>query len=296
MPDFSKSSEEELDFAELRQRVAVLEESVATLMQKLKIESDRRKHSDKKIHLVYEEQSRELHAWLAALSNGLDTSSIKIRRFIPLRVYLAEFQSHQPELLVQELKAILQSIGFTISDEFDAIKASWFKKMFAGAKEAITHDEVLKRLGTLERAFVLKGIGQPQAEIDERQATGVAKIIESLSGTPNAALQVGSLLILKVTHNEEASIQVKTLSQRELQILEMNQELLTSPRTIFGELRRLQNVIYGDHCPTVNASEDGSVSQDSACQALDTNKNRLKELGIKPPISIEDKSGRKRDG
>jgi hypothetical protein len=57
---------------------------------------------------------------------------------------------------------------------------------------------VLERLEKIERAVELKGLGQPQAEIDKKQAAPVASLLKAVEKIPKAAIQAGSILLVKL--------------------------------------------------------------------------------------------------
>jgi hypothetical protein len=104
-----------------------------------------------------------------------------------------------------------------------------------------------KRLSKIERAVELRGLGLPQAEIDEKQASAVSALINAIGSIPSAAIQSGSILLLKLTVDGQATIQVRTLSQREMIVLENHQDCLIR-RRIF--LESLQNFVKLVEAPT----------------------------------------------
>jgi len=111
----------------------------------------------------------------------------------------------------------------------------------------LSQPEVIERLQKIERAIELKAIDKPQADVDEKQASAIAKLINCLDKVPNAAIQAGSVLVVKLTTPKGPVIQARTLSQEEMVELENNQLLLQDPAKVLGKLtaacnnsRRLQ--------------------------------------------------------
>jgi len=123
-----------------------------------------------------------------------------------------------------------------VADEFPEIRGSWFKKWFARSKEVLSQPEVIERLEKIERAVELKAIDKPQADVDDKQAGAIAKLIKCLDKVPNAAVQAGSVLVVKLTTNNVPMIQARTLSQHEMIELENNQLLLQNPAEVLGKL------------------------------------------------------------
>jgi hypothetical protein len=183
--------------------------------------------------------SADTHEWLAIQSLGLEASGVKISRFIPLRVYLSDTPGQAIDAVSDSLAKFLEAFEFGISDDFPAIQGSWFKKWFAKTVEAATQPEVLERLKKIERAVELNGLGQPQADIDVKQAEAVSGLIKALEGIPNAATQVGSILLVKIASETGPVVQVRTLTQIELIHLENNQRLLSSPENVLERLSEI---------------------------------------------------------
>jgi hypothetical protein len=179
------------------------------------------------------------HEWLAVQSLGLDTADVRMTRFVPLRVFLSETPREAVADVSEAVKLVLDAFGFDISDEFAPIIGSWFKKWFAKTVDIATQPEVLERLEKIERAVELKGLGQPQADIDAKQSEAVSCLLKAVENIPNAAVQVGSILLVKITSSNIPQVQVRTLTQRELIHLENNQKLLKSPANILDRLTEL---------------------------------------------------------
>ena len=180
----------------------------------------------------------DTHAWLSLQNLGLDSSELRLPRIIPLRVYLSDEGRHTVDGVSRAIQDVVKEFGLELADEFPAIRGSWFKKWFVQTADAMTQPEVADRIKKIERALELKGLAQPQAEIDEKQASAAAKLMEALKDTPNAAIQVGSILLIKRLTDTGSTVQIRTLTPAELMHLENNQALLMSPENV---LQRLSN-------------------------------------------------------
>jgi hypothetical protein len=189
--------------------------------------------------------SSTTHEWLAIQSLGIDASEARLSRFLPVRIYLSDGSDDAVEGISDAVDGVLNAFGFEITDEFPTIRGSWFKKLFAKTADAATQPEVAERLQKIERAIELRGLGQPQAEIDLKQAEAVAKLMEAVRDVPLAAMQTGSILVIKVPGPNGAMVQARTLSQLELIHLENNQELLTSPSDLLERLSQLCHASAG---------------------------------------------------
>jgi hypothetical protein len=179
--------------------------------------------------------SAEAHQWLSLQSLGIETSEVRLTRFIPLRVYLSEVPEHGVETVDGAVTDLAKVFGFEIADDFPGIQGSWYKKWFARTKRAVTHPEVIKRLDKIERAIELQNLQIPQAEVDGKQAEAVINLMKSIENVPSAAIQVGSILLIKVQTTAGPILQVRTLTQNELIQLENNQKLLCRPINLAPE-------------------------------------------------------------
>jgi hypothetical protein len=160
---------------------------------------------------------------------------------VPLRAYLSDGSDDIIDAISAAINKLINASGFEISDDFDAVIGSWYKKWFAKTTEVATQPEVVKRLEKIERALELKGLGQPQAEIDKKQAEATATLLKAVEKVPNTAIQVGSILLVKVSGPNGPVVQVRTLSHRELIEIENNPNILVSPADVLKTLSTLCN-------------------------------------------------------
>lgn len=180
--------------------------------------------------------AQETHALLSLQALGIPSEKASLTRYIPVRAYFSEVPGGTAGNLTAALTALLEASGFSLADEFPVIRGSWFRKWFAKSKEALTQPEVAHRLEKIERAVELKTLNQPQADVDDKQATAIAKLVTALHDVPNAAVQAGSVLVVKLTTPNGPVIQARTLSQDELVEIENNQLLLQDPAAVLGRL------------------------------------------------------------
>jgi hypothetical protein len=182
----------------------------------------------------------ELHSFLIIPSLDLPTSSARFQRLVPVRIYFKETPSADSIVeITNSVNRLAETFGFSVSDDFPAIQGSWFKKWIIRSRDAITHPELQDRLQKIERALELKGLEKPQSEIDKNQAQAIAEMIKSLEKIPEAAIQSGSVLLVKTSVKGKPNIRARTLSQREMIILEKNPDLLFKPQDIFSKIRNL---------------------------------------------------------
>ena len=178
----------------------------------------------------------ETHSFLAIQALGLPADRVQSIRYVPIRAYIDQTPDGAIDAISAAISDVLSAYGFTFADEFPEIKGSWFKKWFAKSKEVLSQPEVAERFEKIERAIELKAIDNPQADADLKQASATAKLIKALDKIPTAAVQAGSVLVVKLTTPKGSVIQARTLSQQEMVELENNQLLLQDPSEVLGKL------------------------------------------------------------
>ncbi|MDI1355360.1 MAG: hypothetical protein PSX36_10600 [bacterium] len=153
--------------------------------------------------------------------------------YIPIEIYL---DTDNPVNIYEVYEAVMkfvEIIDFKKVLEFKAIKGSWWKKIIAGSKKALTSKEVTDRLREIEYSVEVNTIIKPQSEADKNYSEALFNILNSIKDIKNAAVRIGALIVVKVTNAEgEASIQTRTLSIKELHILNKKPELLSKPAEI----------------------------------------------------------------
>lgn len=190
-------------------------------------------------HLSLQE---DVHGFFAIQTLGLNVAAVPLPRFIPVRVYLSEDDPQQVREVSSALEQLTEAFGFVYSDEFPEEKGSFWKKWFAKTKDVASQPEVAERLKKIERALEMKGLHEPQADIDKKEADAVATLAKAVENVPNAAIQAGSVLLLKIENPDHGPcIQARTLTQREMILLERNQKLLASPHDLLEKLSEACN-------------------------------------------------------
>lgn len=173
----------------------------------------------------------------------------KTTQTIPIDIYL---DSDEPQEIFEVYDSVLKfakSIGFAETIEFEAIKGSWFKRLIAKSHEKLSSEDVQDRLKEAEYGIEVNTILKQQSEIDKNQSEALSNIITSLKDIPNAAIRIGALIVVKLTDDEGAvSLQTRTLSIKELHLLNKKPELLQMPKQI---LQALAKEIDDDQPPQI---------------------------------------------
>lgn len=182
----------------------------------------------------------DLNLFLIALSLGWDMQVIPMHRFIPVRLYFSDdVDEKETQDLRSSLSGYLKGLGFEIANEAPAEYGSWFKRLVAKSKEALTQDEVLERLRKAERALELATLQIKQSEVDRNQAEAASKLLEAIADASEAVCQIGSILVVKHRGPDGKNrVFTRSLTAAEMIYLESHQELLKSPERILESISK----------------------------------------------------------
>ncbi len=182
----------------------------------------------------------EIHERFIPESLGIEDSEFPMHRFVPVKIFISNYEDDDDiESIILAIRNFIESLGYVFSDDFPSIKGSWWKTWYAKSKKVLTSDQVQEGLEKGKRALELAAIEKVQSEVNKNNAEAASKLIDSLSTVNNAAMQIGSLLLVKITNNGTTSISTRQLNQREMIALEKYPTLLRQPDKIIKELEKL---------------------------------------------------------
>ena len=214
----------------------------------------------------------EIQSYLWLLTTGADIASIDIKRYIPVRIYISDPVPSANELnaLMSALDEFSGLIGFEKTGEFPSEQGSWWKQIFYRTKDAVSQKSVHDGLIKVEQAIQTHYLDKPQAEANAHQAQAVCVLVNALKEIPEACIQVGSLLLVKITGNGKTMVIARTLTAKELKLLEENQPMLGCPDRI---LEWLNNKGDSSFNKRNSSSLNGSENKDEGEHFLGSDKS-----------------------
>ncbi|GGT45950.1 hypothetical protein GCM10010176_106380 [Nonomuraea spiralis] len=142
---------------------------------------------------------------------------------IPVSIYL-EDDSASSEI-ESTVRAVLREAGFEVTTDHPPVWGSWFKRMFARAKETVAEAGLDGVAEKAARALELEQLQRRQATVNEMNLNAVANLIGQLSNQPSAVVRLGSVLLVKTP----TDLLVRELTLDEVRHLEANPGLLKDP-------------------------------------------------------------------
>lgn len=188
----------------------------------------------------FDNLKRDIHETLVVQALGGDARGVPLRRFVPLRVYASNDQGEYTDRLFGEVARFTESIGFEGADEYPSEYGSWFKKWLVRAKELLTSEQLMERFESGERALQLAYVNKAQSEVDKNHSEAASNLLRAIEDIDQGVCQIGSILVVKTTDDSgRTRVVTRTLTQRELMLIERDQNLLKCPSTVLEALDRL---------------------------------------------------------
>jgi hypothetical protein len=197
--------------------------------------------------------------FLITMARELSSPSIAITRLLPVTAYVDDHNYKTFEEVQAAIRQIIAEAGFDIAFESDPVRGSWFGRFFARSKFPVTSEEAEAELRRIEQSLEGQISTPAPAGFDASQSDGVAKLIHSLKDTPDAIIQIGSVLLVKV----DGVPTVRSLTQAELAFLDRNKRLYKMPKEILDELARFTSGSPGIASTNASSSASASVSPPS---------------------------------
>jgi len=248
--EFNEDLNKKIELEHLSKKIESSEEKNFNQLEMIhdelkKLQYDQRKEfeilslNSEKMFSRIESLSAEFHESLIPKSFGINTNDYPIRRFIPIKIYLSEYPGEYITEVITSINKFVESIGFSFVDEFPSKRGSWIKSWFGKSKEIMTHDDFKSRFEKAERALELAALDKVQSEVNKNNAEAASNLLKSLDSSDDAALQVGSMLLVKLTNNGKSAVVLRQLTNNEMILLEKNQSLLSNPSIIIQKLEEL---------------------------------------------------------
>jgi hypothetical protein len=156
---------------------------------------------------------------------------------LPVSIYLEDGQEATVRSVLSALKELADELGFELIPESPPEYGSFLQRLRARASDPNTQQEVYERLIKLERAAEVRLLAVPESQANMQNAQGLAAIIESLKGERAAVIQLGPLIVVKAPRPDcESAILCRTLTPKELRMLEADPGLLTDPIALTARL------------------------------------------------------------
>ncbi len=176
-------------------------------------------------------------------------------KYIPTTIYVSDFNisSISKRMLITYLQETVKDFSILLI-ELPEENGSWRQKLIFKTRELMNKKEAQDTFEKINDGLVATYISKPQADVNNLQADGVAKLVQSLQNVDDAFICIGSLMLVKINDNGKIKIFSKTLNSSALKVYTENQDNFT-PRQIFNWLQSADN--HDNSIAKSNNLEDG---------------------------------------
>lgn len=151
-------------------------------------------------------------------------------------IYLSSDNLMAAQNIFVKYSHFAKALGFEIVDEGTFEQGSWIKKGIKMIQNFTKREEVQEIYQKGKRSLELAYIEKVQAEIDGLKLGAAAQLLESVKGTSNVAVKLGSIVLIKAEINGREQTLIFDLTDKQRQNLEKNEFLLNQPQELLKYL------------------------------------------------------------
>jgi hypothetical protein len=193
-----------------------------------------------------ERQTHDLARYYTRVCSSLrEDDSTLVERYVPIRIFLQN--GVNPAVVERAVARLLTVLNVSIEASGEPEIGSWFKSLLGKTQQPATGRMVDETFGTGRSALLLNSHNGDGMDVGIAQAAAAAALIASIKDEPAAAIQIGSILVLK--HFDEAGqsqLVVRSLTKRQMMYIEDHPHIMKAP----AELIEALNDVCGDDVPT----------------------------------------------
>jgi hypothetical protein len=155
---------------------------------------------------------------------------------ISVSVYLDTDDPATITTVLKHLDDLVEALGYDGPIGAITERGSFIRNSLGRIRRSLTSEDA-KELGIqARRAIEIITLDRQQADVDNKIADTLSKLVTSLSDVPSASIQAGSILLIKYPGPQGPEVQARNLSQVEIRALERFPEIQRDPRKALQSL------------------------------------------------------------
>ncbi|WP_114936222.1 type I restriction endonuclease subunit R [Mucilaginibacter endophyticus] len=131
-----------------------------------------------------------------------------------------------------------ESFGFKFIDDGEFIKGSWIKRRIAFIQRIFKSEEAREIFDKTKKALELAHLDKIQSEVNKNNSEAAKALMDAVKDVPNAAMAMGSLVVVKTTKDGEPKVIIRNLTIDQVIQLDKNPDLLNKPFELMNRLNR----------------------------------------------------------
>jgi ribosomal protein S13 len=153
--------------------------------------------------------------------------------------------------VLENLDELVEALGYKKPVKSTVERGSFFGQSWAKVKKTLTSDDMKELKAKTERALELRLLDRDQAEVDNKIAEALTKIVASLADVQSACVRAGSILLVKYTGPQGSVILTRNLSPLEIRAFEKFPEIQKEPQKALESLALAISDLTEPKAPTV---------------------------------------------
>ncbi|MHC4474945.1 MAG: HU family DNA-binding protein [Planctomycetota bacterium] len=161
------------------------------------------------------------------------------RLSVPVQICLPHADPEEDLFLMDQFREgiseLLESFGLELDPETQPIEAlgSWFAEMVFKTKEKVSPRELEKLYEEMREALRRKTLDFVGAEVLEKRASAIAKVLKQLEYVDEAAIRLGDVLLVKVLIEGRTRVVIENITPSLARELERKPNLMREPVALF---------------------------------------------------------------
>jgi hypothetical protein len=189
----------------------------------------------------------ELGPWLSAnQGSARNESAVSMPDEISVVIYLDTDSETNIQRVVQTTDQLVEALGYDRPFESTIERGSFFRRSWAKLKQISASAETKEVAAKAARAIEIRVLDGEQADVDQKAAGAVSKLIDSLSDVPSACIRVGSILLVKYPGSNGSVVVTRNLSQLEIRAFERFPEIQRNPQNVLEALTFAMSEMHKD--------------------------------------------------
>jgi hypothetical protein len=151
--------------------------------------------------------------------------------------YLDTNDESTSQLVFDAVDQLAIELGYSRPETEVLERGSFWRKAKAKIREGLSSDVFRRNIREIEYGLRAALLDERQAEIDAKKAEAISSVLSSIENVSNVCIQVGSILIVKVTSFAgDSTITARTMTPTEVLALSKLPEVQRDPRKVIDAL------------------------------------------------------------
>jgi type I restriction enzyme R subunit len=152
-------------------------------------------------------------------------------------MYLDSDNFMQAENVFSAYKSFAEIFGFEFINIGEFQQGSWIRKGIQLIQKVANSQEAKEIIDKAKKSLELAHLEKVQSEINKNNSEAAKALMDAVKEFPNAAMKMGSLMIVKTTDGEVPSVVILNLTMNQVMKLDKNPAIMNNPLEVINYLK-----------------------------------------------------------